>query len=104
MIVKNILTTFVQWKNKIVNVKGACLNHVVCKSITDIGSQLCITDIGSQLCITDIGSQLWDENKSITDIGSQLCITDIGSQLWDENKSITDIGSQLCGQIKVLQT
>ena len=43
MIVKNILTTFVQWKNKIVNVvKGTCLNHVVWanKSITDIGSQL----------------------------------------------------------------
>ena len=42
MIVKNFLTTFVQWKNKIVNVKGTCLNHVVWanKSITDIGSQL----------------------------------------------------------------
>ena len=42
VIVKNILTTFVQWKNKIVNVKGTCLNHVVWanKSITDIGSQL----------------------------------------------------------------
>ena len=42
VIVKNFLTTFVQWKNKIVNVKGTCLNHVVWanKSITDIGSQL----------------------------------------------------------------
>ena len=28
VIVKNILKTFVQWKNKIVNVKGTCLNHV----------------------------------------------------------------------------
>ena len=42
VIVKNILTTFVQWKNKIDNVKGTCLNHVVLanKSITDICSQL----------------------------------------------------------------
>ena len=42
VIVKNILTTYVQWKNKIVNVKGTCLNHAVWanKSITDIGSQL----------------------------------------------------------------
>ena len=42
VIVKNILTTFVQWKNKIVNVKGTCSNHVVWanKSITEIGSQL----------------------------------------------------------------
>ena len=76
-------------KNKIVNVKGTCLNHVVWanKSITDIGSQLWNENLIYRgiLYITDF----LNEDSTIMNY-NQFCVN------WDLDVSeITSIGTML---------
>ena len=84
--------TFLNWKNKVVNAKKTCLNHIVWANKN----------------ITDIGSQLWNENlinRGILNISDFLAVNntimnyDQFCQKWDLD--VADISSRDYVDIKM---